>query len=292
MNPVYSMSIVSAFALVLSSANFQAQTPPATAAPPAFEVASVKPAKASGQVQEACHGIDSKFGANDPRKGVPLGRCVISSGRLSHMIGLAYGVSMDMIKGGPDWVTKGDHRFDVEAEAEDPAKATEQQLLEMLQTLLSDRFKLTFHREKREVQGFALVTAKNGAKLKEAASDESTRIDWKISSVPFVSGSSEPGSSVNAVNAGRERGGRGPRMITLAATRVSMQDLIRALRPLVRAPLVDETGFKGYYDFTLNWEAGQTLSDPLQEQLGLNLASQKVPIDFFIIDSAEEPPPN
>src|SRR5438128_12180646 len=82
-----------------------------------FEVASIKPTNLGGGVRIGCHGIDSKFGANDPRELVPLGRCVVVSGRLSHMMGSAYGVSMDMLKGGPDWFMAGD-RFDVEAKAE------------------------------------------------------------------------------------------------------------------------------------------------------------------------------
>src|SRR5262245_1091452 len=72
-----------------------------------FEVATVKPTRIPGGVRGACHGIDSKFGPNDSAASVPLGRCVVSAGRLSHMIGIAYGVSMDMLAGGPDWVAGG-----------------------------------------------------------------------------------------------------------------------------------------------------------------------------------------
>ena len=38
----------------------------------------------------------------------------------------------------------------IEAKLEDPGKATEAQLLEMLQILLVDRFKLKFHRESKK----------------------------------------------------------------------------------------------------------------------------------------------
>src|SRR5438094_9138554 len=57
-----------------------------------FEVASIKPTRLAEGVKIACHGIDSKFARNDMRVGVPLGRCVATSGRLSHMIGFAYDV--------------------------------------------------------------------------------------------------------------------------------------------------------------------------------------------------------
>jgi uncharacterized protein (TIGR03435 family) len=49
------------------------------------------------------------------------------------LIGIAYGVTMQNLKTGPDWIQYGALRFDVEAKAEDPAHTSEQQLLTMLQ---------------------------------------------------------------------------------------------------------------------------------------------------------------
>src|SRR5262249_54986842 len=120
-------------------------------------------------VKQACHGIDSKFGPNDARQGVPLGRCVVTSGRLDHMITFAWSLSPDMVRGTPASLSTNDARFDVEAKADDRSTATEQALLEMLRSLLIDRFRLTFHLETRQQQGFALMLAKNGPKLEKAA---------------------------------------------------------------------------------------------------------------------------
>jgi uncharacterized protein (TIGR03435 family) len=50
----------------------------------------------------------------------PLGRCVITDARLSHLIGIAYGVSMQTLDTGADWIQRGDLRFDVQAKAENP----------------------------------------------------------------------------------------------------------------------------------------------------------------------------
>src|SRR5262249_49167285 len=73
-----------------------------------FEVACIKPTKLVGVgVKSACHGVDSRFASRDLAATVPLGRCVISSGRLSHMIGVAYNVTMDVLEGGPQWVKDG-----------------------------------------------------------------------------------------------------------------------------------------------------------------------------------------
>jgi uncharacterized protein (TIGR03435 family) len=57
-------------------------------------------------------------------------------------------------------------------------------------------------------------------------------------------------------------------------------------------PVVDQTGLTGYYDFTLNWESGESLSAVLQEQLGLKLEPQKVAVEFITIESAEKPTEN
>lgn len=74
-------------------------------------------------------GIDSRQGPNGIIGGalVPLGRCVVIAGRLNHIIALAY--DLYTIVGRPDW--DDTLRFDLEAKAEDPSKATEQQLLLM-----------------------------------------------------------------------------------------------------------------------------------------------------------------
>jgi len=91
---------------------------------------------------------------------------------VSHLIGIAYGVSMQVLDTGPDWIQRGDLRFDVQAKAENPASATRQQLLTMLQNLLVERFQMKFHYVTKEEQGFALVVAKNGPKLHTSTSED------------------------------------------------------------------------------------------------------------------------
>ena len=56
--------------------------------------------------------------------------------------------------------------------------------------------------------------------------------------------------------------------------------------------LIDETGLKGNYDFTLKVSKekdGPTLMEQVEEQLGLKLEARKMPIKTYIIDSAEKP---
>jgi hypothetical protein len=145
-----------------------------TVAPPLnFEVASIKEARVGPNgVRGGCHGTDSAYSPNQQATTPPLGRCVITDARLSHLIGIAYGVSMLNLKTGPDWIQRGDLRFNILAKAEDPSKTTEHQLLTMLQNLLVERFQLKFHYEVGDATGFALSVARTGPKLKASQSDD------------------------------------------------------------------------------------------------------------------------
>jgi len=250
----------------------RAQSPAATT-PLAFEVASVKPSPSNANgVRGGCHGIDSKYSASQMAAAPPpLGRCVITDGRLSHLIYIAHELhSIGLIKGAPDWVIGGVERFNIQAKAEDPTKATEQQLLQMLQALLVDRFKLKFHREDREMSGFAMVIAKNGPRLQDAEGDEVTT-SFGASLKPT------PGEPVS-----------------LTARKYSMPELANLLSRIGPGPVIDKTGLAGAYDFKLSWDetSGPSLFTALPQQLGLRLEPQKVPVSFFVIESAQRPKEN
>ena len=257
-----------AFALLcLCAPELRAQTPPLE-----FEVASVKvsPSGPNG-VRGGCHGIDSKYSPNETASAPPLGRCVIADGRLSHLIGIAYRLrSIASIKDAPDWMMTGFDRFTIEAKAEDPTKATEHQLLGMLQKLLIDRFKLKFHLENKDMPGYALIVAKNGPKLQESTSEE-VGTSFGATLKPF------PGQPV-----------------TLTARRYSIGMLNDLLSQIGPGPMVNHTELQGVYDFKLAWDdaAGPSLFTALQEQLSLKLESQKVPVSFFVIESAQKPAEN
>ncbi len=233
----------------------------AAGAPPAFEVASIKPMKTPGGVTGGCHGIDSKFAPDDPGANVPLGRCVITAGRLSHLMGIAYQMPLQRISGFPEW--DGPSRFDVEAKAEDPSTATAQQLLLMLQGLLTDRFKLVLHHTTMEVPVFAIacpIARKSGPKLRTSEQEAKSYFLSNGASLVFKG--------------------------------YSMPDLAEFLSglPSIGRPVHDMTGLKGRFDFTLNvleskpeslgdfkmtLENWQSAINDVQEQLGLKFESQK-----------------
>jgi uncharacterized protein (TIGR03435 family) len=183
------------------------------------------------------------------------------------MIGIAWGVSMQKLKTGPDWIQRGDDRFNLEAKAEDPRTTTEQQLLQMLQSLLIERFQLKYHREDVQESGFALTVGKNGPKLKQSTADRPS----------FNGGKPIPG-----------------RPAAIAVRKVSMSWLAEVISGVGPGPTVDQTGLTGEYDFKLDWDdtAGPSLNSALQDQLGLKLVPQKVTRSLFVVDSAQKPGPN
>ena len=107
----------------------------APAAPLTFDVASVK----LGTIDQA------KIMAGQQHVGLKVegNRVDIGISSLSELIGMAYKVKYYQIRG-PDWLGPTGQRFDIVAKM--PAGATKDQVPEMLQALLAERFKLTLHR--------------------------------------------------------------------------------------------------------------------------------------------------
>src|SRR5580658_3505711 len=127
------------------------------ASQPHFEVAQVKQAQpAPGRVYERI--------TTDP------GRLTGSGVSLKQLIFEAYDVPYYRIFGGPSWLES--ETYDLEAKADGPVGVNQLKL--MLRGLLADRFKLTLHRETKELKFYALTVAKNGPKL-QAAKEEGDR---------------------------------------------------------------------------------------------------------------------
>jgi uncharacterized protein (TIGR03435 family) len=241
-------------------------------ASPAFEVASIKPTVSPLGVTGGCRGIDSKLAPTDSVNNVPLGRCVITAARLSHLMSIAFGLGPQRISGFPDW--DGPNRFDIQAKAEDPSTATEQQLISMLQRFITEQFKLSFRRETKEMPIFVLVVARNGPKN--------------------LHPSEQLGNTMSP---------SGPSLSFKGSTMERLAEFLSGL-PAVDRPVRDMTGIQGRFDFSLNvlgakpdstgdlkraivsWE---TIFTDIQDQLGLRLEAAKGPVEDLIIEHAEKP---
>jgi uncharacterized protein (TIGR03435 family) len=116
---------------------------------PSFEVASIR---------EVPRGTPRQPGMNID------GTRVDCAMRLTDLVATAYRLKSPLQIAGPDWLDS--ERFEIHATM--PEGATKDQVPQMLQSLLVDRFKLVVHREKRSQPVYALVVAKGGPKLKKA----------------------------------------------------------------------------------------------------------------------------
>ena len=125
----------------------------------AFEVASIKPSEAM---------TPQKMMAGKMNIGMKVDGARVDIGYLglTELITMAYRLKRHQLQG-PDWMSA--QRFDIQAKL--PAGATKDQVPEMLQALLVERFGLKFHRDTKEQAMYALVVGKGGSKLKEADPD-------------------------------------------------------------------------------------------------------------------------
>lgn len=161
--------------------------------------------------------------------------------------------------------------YDITAKA--PAGTTAEQMRSMMQTLLVDRFGLKFHRDRKEVEAFVLAVSPRGVKMKPSADQ-----------------SGEAGHENSAIG--------------VIAHHFSMEDFVAYWADPLRAPLVDETGLKGKYDFKIDFrvyvdESPDIRPDPIdvtrrafEGELGLVLRKQKVVVPVMILEAVAAPSEN
>ena len=261
--------------------------------PLTFEVASIKPSDPDAR---------GRMLSLQPGSGLRA-----TNQTLKSLITFAYQVRDFEVSGGPGWIDSA--RYDIQTKAErsadsdsapsDPRSMTEDQvktnadrIRQRLQALLAERFQLAIHRETREEPVYALLTGKNGPKLRE--NKEGGR----------------PGHPSNMKMGIGQLNGEG----------VQSQFLAQVLSNVLGRPVLDKTGLTGHYDFKLQWTPGPGESDgfgpfsivnirdsapgpdtppppnpngpsiftAVQEQLGLRLESTKGPVEIIVVDRAEK----
>jgi uncharacterized protein (TIGR03435 family) len=203
---------------------------------------------------------------------------------LRNLIGEAYGVRNEELAGGPKWVDTDP--FDVIAKA--PRRVPWENMQVMLQNLIVERFKLTFHTEDRPITAYALTVGKRTGKLKDA--DPNSRSDC------------------------RKAQGAGGIMLTCRNT--TMAQFAERARELTgdhpTLPVADLTGLTGAFDFSLSWTPGArtnseqraldsgaveastptgqlTFMEAVERQLGLKLQQRKLAMPVMVIDHVEPP---
>jgi uncharacterized protein (TIGR03435 family) len=250
---------------------------------------------------------DERFGF----RRYPGGRIELHAFPMKMLISTAWDVDWDhmdeRIAGAPKWVDS--KRFDIVAKASgasDGPQGTgfiDEDFQLMLRALLMDRFGISIHLEDRPVATYTLTAVR--PKLRTA--DPSNRSNCREARVV-----AQDPRDVN------------PRLSRLIECRnITMQQFAQQLQSLDRVEaafnkVVDETGLKGSYDFTLSFTPRSQLSsggdgetarqtpdgalgapDPdgaisfmeaIRQQLGLKLEMRKRPMPVLVIDHIEEKP--
>ena len=229
----------------------------AAAQAPSFEVISIK--------------------GTDPNAKIPVGLnsnpggITFTNASALDCIMKAYGVK-DYQVVGPDWLKSA--RFDIAART--ASAANDVQLNQMLQSLLESRFKLTMHRENKELSVYAITESKNGTRLRPAQAGPENSLRFQGNALAF-------------------------RNYSIAA----LGRFLSTLPGMDRA-ITDASELKGSYDFDIVVDAEgndpgavkramldwATLFSDMDRQLGLKVEARKAPAEMLVIDRIEKPIPN
>ncbi len=206
--------------------------------------------------------------------------------RMATMVDLihtAWGVNANNVAGGPAWLDYD--RFDVIAKV--PPKTTQADAAAMLQALLIERFGLVVHPDTKPLNGYALTFVRKSGQLKEAAD-------------PDAADGCRPSEQ-------QEKTEQGIGFVVYNCRNVEMQAFSQMLRQMAPGyiqgtPIVDQTGLKGGWDFSMKWvgraqvaaAGGQEMSlFGAIEKLGLKLERKDVPQPVVVVDKVnEKPTPN
>ena len=183
----------------------------------------------------------------------------------------------------PEWMQEP--RLDITMKI--PDGVTREQFYQMFQNMLVERFGLKFHRDRKEVQGYELLLAKNGPKFKESAPE--TPKEDAIPAPPLTPAQLRPTQGADGYPV-PPPGVAGTAIMNNRASgqwfRAPVQKLVTELDSQLGKPVVDATGLSGKYDLAMRWVPDSTRPDgdgpslftALQDQLGLKLESKKVTI--------------
>jgi uncharacterized protein (TIGR03435 family) len=259
--------------------------------PTEFEVASIRPMEPSA--------ARTSMGARMQ----PGGRFIAQGISVRWLVSRAFNANSNaQVVGLPKWADTDRYDINAKAPSEGPSTALpDMEVIEpMVRSLLVERFKMKYHMEEQPVAAYALVVTKS--KMKNA--DPATRTFCKNVDAPA---GAPPGSrTLNCQN------------ITMA----QFADRLQGLTSELTLPVLDATGIKGGFDFSLTFSplaaalrrvaersggsAGQvpgdvqmaadpvsggiTLFEALEKQLGLKLEMQKRPMPVIVIDHIEQKP--
>jgi uncharacterized protein (TIGR03435 family) len=203
---------------------------------------------------------------------------------VAQWISIAYEIPADQVSG-PGWITSD--RFDLWAKL--PPEATKHDVPSLLRSLMMKNFELRVHKEVRNERALVLLTAKSGAKLREATIDRFT-------------GASRP-----------LRGALSPKpgSFNFRCNGCTLSHFAGDLSKLLHEAVIDLSGLDGTYDipYTIagvelatravnrttrsldDDDLPPSILDALRE-LGLRLERQVAPVERLVVDNVARPSEN
>ena len=200
---------------------------------------------------------------------------------LSHLITFAYGVHHSEIINAPAWVET--EKFDLDGVPDIEGQPSATQMKQLIQDALTSRFKLTFHKDKKELPVY-ILTVKGGPKMAVTQDGPSAARNFNFRKL----------GELNVSNS-------------------TMDDFCKGMQGAVMdRPVLDHTGLTDRYDFKLSWtpdesqfialgvkitppttdepNAPPSLSTAMQEQLGLKWKPPKPPPPSWSSTTSKDPP--
>ena len=253
----------------------------AQSAKPAFEVASVR------SQREAVNPANLRGAA--PRAS-PGGVFSATRANVISLLRFAYDLKPHQVVGGPDWVRRD--MFQIDARAGFDASAD--QIKQMVQSLLEDRFKLVTRWDERTMDYFAVVVARSDG-----------RLGPYLKALPDDCTAAAVAEATKQFPARPHVGGGG--LFVQCVTLSNALDALSTVAMMESAPpVLDETKLPG--KFVLELKASSVIpgvvsepaADPslapfaiaLEEQLGLKLQPRRGPVKVLMIDSVQQPSEN
>lgn len=258
-----------------------------------FEVASIHPDDGPFKGPSFALSADESF--RDPQGRFHADFALPTYIQFAYKIWLTDEERKEMLAALPEWVEK--QRFDIEATA--PEHATKDQYRQMMQTLLSERFGLKLHFEKKDRPVLAMFLVKPdipGSRL--IPHDKGQPCDEKPLAETY------PGQCYTYA-ARMDKSG-----LWLSGSRATTMELLGNFvgslggnSGEISRRVVDKTGLTGLWDFTLlalppvkmpgtDTQTGPTALEAVREQLGIRLKPDRAVVALPVIDHVQKPEDN
>jgi uncharacterized protein (TIGR03435 family) len=206
------------------------------------------------------------------------------------LLQIAYGFDAP-VAGAPDWV--GNTFYTIQARSDEAADARLAKLPDnevrlekryAIRALLADRLGLKTHLETRSSSVYHLLLNKGGVKMQPSPAPPAP-----------ADGGPPPQPPANVQTHASRHG------LEFDGSNAPMRAISGALSSMVEAPVVDQTGLMGTYNYTLQFGREWSATDPeswpsiftaVQEQLGLKLEAVHESVPNLVVDHITQPTEN